>query len=136
MEGREAAVLRALRNDAREQFTSISAATGIPTTTVFDIYHRLQAYMTKRAALLDYDALGFPFVYFFTISDKPCVRELIDQADEVNSAWALADDTVIVEVVFDDIEARDAFVKQVSACDCSYSFVARTDVLKHEAFFS
>ncbi|HJX05608.1 MAG TPA: Lrp/AsnC family transcriptional regulator [Candidatus Nanoarchaeia archaeon] len=133
-------ILKHLRRDARKSFSSISRETGIPVTTVFDNYQKLEksGIIKKHASLLDFRKLGYYYRSFVFVRANEIDKLLsfLNDSSNVNSIFRTGDNDYLVDVVFPSIKEFYYFIDSIR--EFNLEKLEAHDVIEHlkkEEFF-
>jgi len=133
-------ILRHLRRNARKSFSLISRETGIPVTTVFDNYQKLEksGIIKKHASLLDFRKLGYYYRSFVFVKAKQSKELLsfLNDSKSVNSIFKIGNYDYLVDTVFPSIKEFYAFLEVMR--DLNLDKLEAHDVIEHvkkEEFF-
>lgn len=110
-------ILRHIRNNARENLTTISRKTGIPVSTIFDrLRAHEQQFVIKFTALVDFAKLGYPVRANICLKVAPDSREAVrnyllahervNNLQRINNGYDYA-----AECVFTNIKEVEEFVE-------------------------
>ncbi len=117
---RDMSILSALRQDARTNLTSMSRATRIPVSTLFDKIKGLKktGLVRKYTALLRFEKLGYSAKAMILLSankkDRANLHKLLTGCSNVNSLYKINSGwDYIAEVVFPGMKEVEAFVEEI-----------------------
>lgn len=138
-------VLSHLRKDARIKLTTLSRATKIPVSTLFDKIKSYQAdgVVSKNASLVDFSRLGYQAKALILFSaykkDREQLGELLNKHRSVNSCFRLNNGwDYSVDAVFTGIKEVEEFLEEieekVSLKKKNVHYII--EELKREAFMS
>ena len=142
---RDLLILSHLRRNARMKLTSLSRATRIPVSTLFDRIrdYKEQGLVKKNTALVDFERLGYQAKALVILSakkkDRQGLFEFLKRCGNVNSLFRINNGwDFMAEVVFPGIKEVEAFIEsledQVSLKDKKVFYII--DELKKEAFLA
>ena len=116
---KDAQIIAALRDNARQSLTEISKKTGIPITTV---YERIKSYegdlIKKHTCLLDFNKFSFGIRAFIALkANKGQREELRRQLEEdrcINSIYQVNSGyDFMIEGIFEDVKAMQHFIEDL-----------------------
>ncbi|MBN2458882.1 Lrp/AsnC family transcriptional regulator [Candidatus Woesearchaeota archaeon] len=127
------AILKHLRQDARKSFSTISRESGIPVTTVFDNYQKLErdGIIKKHASLMDFRKLGFFYrsFVFVKLREHEKFLSFINSHPGVNSVFRIDGYDFLIDTVFPSIKEFYNFLDQVR--DFDIEKLECHDVIEH-----
>ncbi len=137
---KETKLLKHLRENSRESLTSISAKTGIPVSTLFDVLKKLESgVIIKHVPLLDFSKIGYNIRVNFAINSKnnSKMREFLANHRNVNSLSSLIDNnfSIFAECLFKNLKEMSDFKDSLSrfeVTNISENFIV--EELKKEDF--
>lgn len=137
----ELLILRHLRSNARKSFSLIGREAGIPVTTVFDNYKKLEkeGIIRKHASLIDFRKLGFFYrnFIFVKLRNQEEFMNFINNHPNVNSVFRINTYDFMIDSVFPSIKEFYAFLEELSRFDIDK--LECHDVIEHikkEDFFN
>ncbi|MBT3406028.1 Lrp/AsnC family transcriptional regulator [Candidatus Woesearchaeota archaeon] len=114
-------LLSHLRENSREKLTTISKATNIPISTLFDFLKDLQGgVITKSTVLLNFSELGYhTHAHVFLkvgVDSRDKLKKHLYFHDNVNSVFKLNDGwNFVVETAHKSVKELDAFIEDLGA---------------------
>ncbi len=119
MKGNEQAMLSLLRTNARAKFTEMAKVLGLPLTTAFELFRRVERrYITRHTTLYAFDACSYPISVFYLVrarkEQRDAVKALLRAHPLVNSS-ASADDhsTFVCEMIFANLRDQHLFEERL-----------------------
>ncbi len=137
-------IVSQLRKNGRATLTSISRATGIPVSTLFDkIKENKHGIIKKHTVLLDFAVLGFSTLAHIVVKvgkhDRETVKTFLQEHPQVNSAYRINNGfDYLIEGVFKHMRDLEDFLEQLGerfSIQESYTYHI-IDELKKEEFLS
>lgn len=131
-------ILGQLRSAARLPLTVISKATGIPSSSVFDLHQKmLKRKILRHVSHLDYRAIGYPYRkrFHFSIKDRLKARNELLQNPFVNTLTRVGRSDLQAEAIFKDLNEVEEFKTALQGVKATR--VKEFDIieeLKHETF--
>lgn len=111
-------ILQHLRKNARQKLTSISRATGIPVTTIYDrIRAQEKKLIKKHTSLMNFSELGYHTKALIALkisSSREEFEKFIRSHPSTNSFYKINYDyDYLVEAVFKDMKEANEFTEQL-----------------------
>ena len=106
-------VLSELRRNARQSITLISRRTGLSVSTIINKIEKLNPFVKKYSALIDFSKIGFNIHILFLIKAEKSLKPLLENPF-VNNAYKINDSyNYYIEAVFKSIKDYDDFKKEL-----------------------
>ena len=143
MNKKERTIITQFRKNARENLTTASRKTHIPVSTLYDHLKRYEGnIITRHAALLDFNQLGYSLKIQMVLKVKPIMRKKVEQFllsnEQVNTLCIISNDyDFLIEVILRDFKELTHFSRQLDSFDLidKHEFYV-VDELKKETFLT
>ena len=139
IKGHDMAVLRHLRQNARQSLAGISVKAKMPASTVFKSVRRLEKSVIKKyTEALDYNRLGYSIRVMVALraDDRAGLAELLKSEPAVNTVQKVSGEyEFLAEAIFGNMLEFNDFMEKLAACaGLRKEVYYLIDEMKKEAF--
>ncbi|MBD3313517.1 hypothetical protein GF345_03675 [Candidatus Woesearchaeota archaeon] len=142
MEKDDAIIISHLRDNARKNLTSISKATGIPISTIFDRIKRYDgSYIKRHTALLDFSKLGYDMRVNIVLKvpkeNREALQEFLVKTEHINSMFRINNGyDFLVDALFRNMKEVNDLMEELEQFKVKKECYYVLEDIKREAFMS